>query len=133
QALLEKTMAKVRREKEAWYRDEKQATRAEVATEYDRRREYRLIDMLANQLWHGLDENGEARTVPDVQIDRKMLVDQFGDGVLAEISRNRLGGKRAIYGDNGSSPEEVAQFFGFASASEMISVLQNTPRKRDAV
>lgn len=133
QALLEKTMAKVRREKEAWYREEKRAVRAEVATEYDRRREYRLIDMLANQLWHGLDENGEARTVPDVQIDRKMLVDQFGDGVLAEISRARLGGKRAIYGDNGSSPEEVAQFFGFASASEMIFVLQNTPKKRDAV
>ncbi|WP_413872328.1 rhodanese-like domain-containing protein [Albidovulum sp.] len=74
QALLEKTMTKVRREKEAWFREEKQATRAEVAVEYDRRPEYRLIDMLANQTWHGLDEDSNARAVPDVQIDRKMLV-----------------------------------------------------------
>lgn len=133
QALLEKTMAKVRREKQAWYKDEKRAVRAEVATEFDRQPRYRLIDMLANQIWNGLDEDGEARTVPDVQIDRKMLVEQFGEGVLPEISRTRLGGKRAIYGDNGSSPQEVAEFFGFGSAVEMIEVLQNTPKKQDAI
>ena len=130
QALLEKTMAKVRREKEAWFREEKSATRAEVAASIDREPRYRLIDMLANQVWVGADADA---VIPDMQIDRKMLVEQFGEGVIAELSRQRFGGKRAIYGDNGASPQEVAEFFGFKSASEMISVLQNTPKKRDAI
>jgi hypothetical protein len=128
QRLLEKTMEKVRREKESWFREEKKAVYAEVSSEFDRQPRYRLIDMLANQKWTGVDQK-----VSDMQIDRKMLVEQFGDGVLAEVSPQRLGGKRAIYGDSGSSPEEVAQFFGFGSASEMVSVLQNTQRKKGAI
>lgn len=128
QSLLEKTMAKVRREKEAWFRSEKKAVTAEVIAETERQPRYRLINMLANQKWAGSDE-----AVPDMQIDRAMLVDQFGEGVLPELSRNRLGGKRAIYGDGGASPEEVAQFFGFDGAADMIEVLQNTPKMKDAV
>jgi hypothetical protein len=128
QRLLEKTMEKVRREKESWFREEKKAVYAEVSSEFDRQPRYRLIDMLANQKWIGGDQK-----VSDMQIDRKMLVEQFGDGVLAEVSPQRLGGKRAIYGDSGSSPEEAAQFFGFGSASEMVSVLQNTQRKKGAI
>lgn len=130
QTLLEKTMAKVRREKEAWYKAEKRAAYAEVAAEFDRRPEYRLIDMLANQTWIGAEPGVE---IPDMQIDRKMLVDQFGEGVIPELARTTFGGKRAIYGENGVSPEEAAQFFGFGSAAEMIAVLQNTAKKRDAV
>ena len=130
QRLLERTMAKVRREREAWYRAEKKAVTKEVASEFDRRPEYRLIDLLANQVWIGADDGA---AIPDMQIDRKMLVEQFGEGVLPELSRNRLGGKRAIYGENGESPQGVAEFFGFAGAEEMIAIMQNTSRKRDAI
>jgi hypothetical protein len=130
QSLMARVMAKVRREREAWYRAEKKAVLAEVTADVERRREYRLVDLLANQSWQGAVDGAE---IPDMQIDRKALVEQFGDGVLAEVSRQQLGGKRAIYGDNGTAPEEVAQFFGFASAAEMVRTLQNTPRKRDAI
>ena len=130
QLLMARVMAKVRREREAWYRAEKKAVLAEVTADVERRREYRLVDLLANQVWHGAVDGAE---IPDMQIDRKALVEQFGDGVLAEVSRQRFGGRRAIYGDNGAAPEEVAQFFGFASAAEMVRTLQNAPRKRDAI
>ena len=130
QSLMARVMAKVRREREAWYRAEKKAVLAEVTADVERRREYRLVDLLANQVWHGAVDGAE---IPDMQIDRKALVEQFGDGVLAEVSRQRFGGRRAIYGDNGAAPEEVAQFFGFASAAEMVRTLQNAPRKRDAI
>ncbi|MFK7942609.1 MAG: hypothetical protein AB8B85_06825, partial [Paracoccaceae bacterium] len=92
QKLLKKTMDKVRREKEAWFKAEKKAVREEVEASTNARREYRLIEALANQ--KVLGEDGDA---PDLQIDRKELVERFGDGVLAEISRTRLGGKRALY------------------------------------
>jgi len=130
QSLMARVMAKVRRERESWYRAEKKAVLAEVTADVERRREYRLVDLLANQVWHGAVDGAE---IPDMQIDRKALVEQFGDGVLAEVSRQRFGGRRAIYGDNGAAPEEVAQFFGFASAAEMVRTLQNAPRKRDAI
>ena len=130
QSLMARVMAKVRRERETWYRAEKKAVLAEVTADVERRREYRLVDLLANQVWHGAVDGAE---IPDMQIDRKALVEQFGDGVLAEVSRQRFGGRRAIYGDNGAAPEEVAQFFGFASAAEMVRTLQNAPRKRDAI
>jgi hypothetical protein len=121
QTLLERTMAKVRREREAWFREERKATRDEVAKEYANRREYQLI---------------EAMTASDgPQIDRKMLEEQFGKGVTAEMTRQRLGGKRAIYGDgeNTVTPQEAADLFGFANAVEMVEVLQNTGKFAEAV
>jgi hypothetical protein len=121
QTLLERTMAKVRREREAWFREERKATRDEVAKEYANRREYQLI---------------EAMTASDgPQINRKMLEEQFGKGVTAEMTRQRLGGKRAIYGDgeNTVTPQEAADLFGFANAVEMVEVLQNTGKFAEAV
>ena len=133
QALLEKTMAKVQREKQAWYKQEKSALRAEVAAEFDRQPRYRLIDLLANRRWNGDLEEGAVQTIPDLRIDRDMLVEQFGDVVLAEMSRTRFGGKRAIYGPDGMSPQEAAEFFGFRSPFEMVEILRETPKKADAI
>ena len=129
QRLLERTMLKVRREKEAWFKAEKKAVREEVEASTNKKREYRLTEMLSNQRWLGETD----QEIPDMQIDRDELVEIFGEGVLPEINRTRLGGKRAIYGKNAESPEAVADFFGFKSASEMIEVLQNTPKRLDAI
>lgn len=128
QALLEKTMAKVRREKEKWWKDERSQVREEVTGMVNSKPEHRLIEMLANQRWIGSDN-----AVPDFQLDRKELVEAFGDGVLAELSRNRFGGKRAIYGADGMSLYEAADFFGFANPSEMVETLQNTGKRQDAI
>jgi hypothetical protein len=48
QTLLEKTIAAVRRRREAWWRAETKAVRAEVEAEFATRREFRLVEALAN-------------------------------------------------------------------------------------
>ncbi|WGR61452.1 hypothetical protein E3U26_12415 [Paracoccus ferrooxidans] len=128
--LLEKTMAKVRREKESWWKAERKQLRAEVEARTNALPQYRLIEAMANGRILTLD--GE-QPAPDVRISRKDLVEQFGPGVLAELSRERFGGKRAIYADDGLSTGVAAEMFGFAGAVEMVQILQNTTKRIDAI
>lgn len=128
QKLLEKTMAKVRREKQKWWKKERADVRKEVEGVIQSQREYRLIEMLANQNWFGSDE-----AVPDFQIDRNQLVEAFSDAVIGELSRKNLGGQRAIYGADGMSLYEAADFFGFTNPVEMVETLQNTVKMKDAI
>ena len=129
--LLARTMEAVRRKAERWWKDERKAVRAEVEARVNALPQYRLIEAMANGRY--LDAEGNATDAPDVRIDRKLLVEQFGEGVLAELGVPRLGGKRAIYGAEGISPMAAAQMFGFRSAPDMIDILQNTTKRRDAI
>lgn len=126
--LLEKTMAKIRREQEAWFKEERKNVTKEVTDDLRRRPVYRLTELLANGVWHGAAEDFEA---PDMRMDRKALVDMFGAGVLEELRNTR--GKRAIYKDDGLSPEEVARYFDFNTPGEMIEALQNAPKLKEAI
>lgn len=128
QKLLEKTMAKIRREKEKWWKAERADVRKEVETRVNSQREYRLIEAIANKKWIGSD-----RKVPDFQLDRAELVEMFGDGVLSEISRKRIGGRRALYAKGGDSLGVVADFFGFQNPSEMITTLQNAGKRKEVI
>jgi len=130
-ALLEKTMDAVRRKTEKWWKDERKQVKEEVTKRLNDLPQYRLIEAMANGRVLG---DGDAVTeAPDVRIDRKALVDQFGAGVLAELSRERFGGKRAVYGDDGLPPGVAADMFGFAGPSEMVQILQNTSKRVDAI
>lgn len=126
--LLSKTMAAVRREKEAWYKAEKKAVGEEVEDLIDKMPVFRLTELLGNKVWFGSENE-----IPDMRIDRQALVDMFGVGVLAEISQKKVGGGRAIYGPNGSHPAEVADYFGFAGPVQMVEALQNAGKRVDAV
>jgi len=128
QRLLKRMMAKITREKKAWFKEERQAVREQVETRINEMPEYRLIEALGNGRWLG-DEDTE---VPDFRIDRDTLVAEFGQDTLAEIDRSQVGGRQAIYGPNGSTPSEVAEFFGFRNAREMVDALK-AAGKRDAV
>lgn len=128
--LLNRTMERVRREKAAWWKAERAEVRKEVEARLNALPQYRLIEALANGRW--LNEDG-ASDAPDLRIDRKALVDQFGPGILAEISRERFGGKRAIYGDAGMTPAAAAEMFGFSGAPDMVQILQNTTKRVEAI
>lgn len=129
QSLMEKTMAVERRKVEAWWKAEYKQVLDETTKAINSQRPYRLTEMLANQVWL----SDTKRDVPDIQMDRKALVDTFGAGVLAELSREKIGGKRAIYRDGGASLMEVADLFGFASPQEMVETLQNAGKRKDAI
>ena len=93
--------------------------------------QYRLIEAMANgRVLVGPDDVVDAA---DVRISRKELVEQFGAGVLPELSRERFGGKRAIYSDDGIPPALAAEMFGFAGPVEMVQILQNTRKRVEAI
>lgn len=127
--LLSRMMEKIRREKQAWYKEERKSVMAQVSRMADRRKEYRLIDLMANRTWAGSDPEG----LPDIRIDRDALVERYGEGVIPKINRQRFGGNRAIYAKGGVSPDFAADYFGFRDADEMIEVLINTMKKRDFI
>lgn len=129
QSLMEKTMAVEQRKVDAWWKAEYKQVLDETTKAINSQRPYRLTEMLANQVWL----SDTKRDVPDIQMDRKALVDTFGAGVLAELSREKLGGKRAIYRDGGASLMEVADLFGFANPQEMVETLQNAGKRKDAI
>ena len=129
QALMKRTMEKVRRETQKWFKDEKAAVRKEVEASVNKMPVYRLTEMATNQKWLGETD----QDVPDIQIDRDALVEQFGDGVIAELGRSKIGGKRAIYTKNGARPEMVAQMFGFKSVPEMVGALQNAGKRKEFI
>ena len=129
--LRERMLEKVRREKEAWWKAERKQVRAEVEAHTNALPQYRLIEAMANgRVLVGPDEIVDAA---DVRISRKELVEQFGAGVLPELSRERFGGKRAIYSDDGIPPALAAEMFGFAGPVEMVQILQNTRKRVEAI
>ena len=76
----------------------------------------------------------EDPTIPDDhRLDRQALIDEFGEGVIEELSRARLGGTRAIYAAEGDSPAGAADFFGFSSSLQMVEALQNAGKRQDAI
>jgi predicted ABC-type ATPase len=128
--LMTKVMAKLRREKEAWYKDERAAVAEQVEAEFAQRREFRLFEALANQRWIG---NEQPETL-DFRIDRAELVEQFGEAKVAQMGKAMLGGKRGVYAkDSGNSPSDVAKFFGFKSAQEMVDVVVAAGNPKAAV
>ena len=126
--LIKRTMEKVRREKEKWYKAERAEVRKEVSAAISSRPEYRLIEVMANKVWVGKDVQ-----VPDIQLDRAELAEAFGDGIFTELSRSKIGGKRAIYKAGGISLSEAAEFFGFESPVKMVDALQNAGKRKDAI
>ena len=127
--LRRKVMEKVRREKTKWWRDEKKQMRETVAAEFARRRKFQLVSMLADKVWLP-DGNTD---VADIRIDQAALVEIAGPGIIAELSRSKLGGRRNIYGKDGVHPQQVADMFGFENVQTMIEELQNTPPYKKAL
>ena len=128
-SLMNRTMEKVRRETQAWFKEEKEAVRVEVEASANRMPVYRLTELATNQKMLGDTDE----TVPDIQIDRDQLVEQFGEGVIAELSRARIGGRRAIYTKGGESPGMVAEMFGFSTALDMVEALQNAGKRKEFI
>lgn len=129
QRLMKKTMAKVRRETEAWFKAEKKEVKKEVESMSEGIPAYQLVELLSGGSWLGNPD----QDAPDVQMDRAALVDMFDDGVLAELSRSKLGGKRAIYKKGGEDLGVIADMFNFESVPAMIEALQNAGKRSDFI
>lgn len=127
--LRAKTMEKVRRETKAWWKRERAAVVKEVEAEINQQPVYRLFEAAANGVWLGNDD----AEIGDMRIDRIALVERYGEGILSEIGKTSVGGKRAVYTEGGMDLEVAAEFFGFESANQMVEALQNAGKRKEVI
>lgn len=123
--LLNKMMAKVRRSRTKEHKARVKAASVEIEEELLQRPEYQLINALG-----GLEpEAGQL----GARIDRKQLIENFGEAILEELSRSRHGTNTNLYIANGADMDLVAESFGYPNAFVMINTLRATPPLKKAV
>lgn len=125
--LLAETMAPIRREREKWYREEREAVRQQVEAEINARPEYRAIEWLGNRRWLG---EGQPEAMPDMRLSKTVLVERYGAGITKTLPR----GKYPVYAvEGGFDPDEVAGWFGFDSGDAMISAMERAQPRKQAI
>ncbi|QIB38120.1 hypothetical protein G3A56_09065 [Rhizobium oryzihabitans] len=125
--LRQEIMAPIKRETERWFKEEKGKVRDEVAEQINRTPVYRAWEWLGNRRWLG----GETPDgLPDMRLDRQMLVDRYGEGVLKTLPRGRF----TLYANEGGmDPDEVAGWFGFESGDALVHSLEKAQLRREAI
>ncbi|NTZ90470.1 hypothetical protein [Agrobacterium tumefaciens] len=125
--LRQEIMAPIKRETERWFKEEKGKVRDEVTDQINRAPVYRAWEWLGNRRWLG-GETPEG--MPDMRLDRQMLVDRYGEGVLKTLPRGRF----TLYANEGGmDPDEVAGWFGFESGDALVQSLEKAPLRREAI
>ena len=125
--LLTKTMAAIRRGREAWYNEELRNEMAAVAEQVNAEPRYRLIEALGNQRRL---EGGEVLPIDTLRLDKQELVDTYGPEILNELSRARIGGQRPIWQEEGGvGLDEVAEVYGFKNGKAMVDALRGAPKR----
>lgn len=124
--LLKQLIEEQRREQEAWWREEKAATRAEVRRELGERREYRAIHAFRTGTMLDGSEVPDALKGADgrvYKLDRDSLRAMLGPAFEAQLNR-RLAFTWVREG--GVHPDVVAGVFGFGSGHEMVQAMAGT-------
>lgn len=138
--VMREAMAPIRREAEKAFQEEKARITAEVTKRINAAPSFRAFEWIVNGRWLGEDA---PKDMPDMRLDRAALVDRYGEGVLATLSRDdvsakgerarKAGWKRNAYAEGGMDPDEVAGWFGFDSGDALVSVLERIPDRKQAI
>lgn len=111
-ALLEKTMNQIFVQRSEEYRARKQQLSEEIAAGLGQIDTYRTL--------FRLQQDKE-----QLRLDKKQLVEVFGEEVLQELGRKRMGGRREIWSaKDGADIDVVAQSLGWTDAATMIDALR---------
>ncbi len=123
ETLTQRAMAEAAREKEAWWREERDQVKEKVTQDVDARPVYQAFRFLIEGK---LPEGVEPSFVVLGKLSRKVLVENYGPEILNRLPR-AFG---RIYGENGVHPDYVAEAFGFGSGDALVqALLQMQPRK----
>jgi hypothetical protein len=114
-ALLFRTMAAIRRERTKAWKAEESRVRDDVTATVNRRPEFRALHLLRT----GRFIDDPDREPVKMRLDRKWIVDRFGEDTLALLPK----GVPALYTDGGDSPDAIASLVGFRSGDDMIRAL----------
>ena len=118
QRLMNKLMARIRLQRTKTYNAERKALTTTVEEELRQTRTYQTIERL---------QTGETR------LNRQQIVDQFGEDALRDMNREKLGGKRAVYGPGGADLSVMAELMGYDSETQLIDELRGAQKFSIAV
>jgi hypothetical protein len=127
QQLDAKLLAEVRREQEESWKAQRDEIRTEVEAEVYARREYRALSAVLR----GTHPNGDAlveglETKP-LRLSRALIVQTFGEARLKRLPRF------SYVKDAGVDPETVAGMFGYTSADELLTALEDVAPMRQVI
>jgi len=125
--LLAETMAPIRRAKEKWFKDERAKVREEVERNTNAQPVYRAMEWMGNRRWLG---DGQPEAMPDIRFSKDVLVERYGEGVLATLPR----GKFTVYAvEGGLDPDDAAGWFGFSSGDAMVQAMERAPNRKEFI
>jgi hypothetical protein len=123
-ALLFKTMEKIRREKSAEMRAQRASIRSEVTQALNEQPQFRLLHLLRTGRWLGEPD----RPVQNVKLNTGWLIDNYGEDVLDKLPRGLQ-----IYKGDGLDGDTIAEMVGMSSGSEVVNSLLGMRAASDAL
>lgn len=124
--LTREIMRPVREAREKGYREELAAATREADGRINALPVYRATEWLTNRRWLG----DEAPALPVLRLSRPILVERYGEAVLAALPRGRF---TAYAATGGVDPDEAAGLFGFSSGDEMIQAMALVPKREATI
>lgn len=120
--LTKAVMRPVRIARTAWYHDEVMVVTRDVEAQTNALPIYRVTEWLFNRRWLG----GEPRDLPVLRLSRAILVERYGEAVLAVLPRGRF---TAYAATGGVDPDYLAGLFGFSSGDELVQAMVLMPKR----
>lgn len=124
--LTREMLRPVREAREKDYRQELAAATAEAEGRINALPVYRATEWLTNRRWLG----EEMPALPTIRLSRPILVERYGEAVLAALPRGRFTAHAAT---GGVDPDEAAGLFGFSSGDEMIQAMALVPKREATI
>lgn len=119
-------MAAVNREQKAWYREERERVREEVAAELAEDPGYQALDWITRGKWIGAEQPAE---LEPFKLSRPIIVSEYGADQLKAFPPSF--GK--VYAAEGVHPDFAAELFGFDSGQALFDDWKGKPRRSDAI
>lgn len=119
-------LQQLRRERAAWWREERTAVRANLTATIGAQPVYRALALL--QRGTQPDGTSLAPGTDAFKLSQELLVEQFGDGVLKRLPRPLVYTKR-----DGVPPAVAAELLGFPSSTALVQALIQAPPIAEAI
>lgn len=130
ESLSTKLLAVMLREQKKWWKDQRDAIRAEVAEEVHAMRVYKALSFLQ----YGKNPDGtDVEGLVPAKIAKSVLVDEYG--YPQEFLKRLPGsGRSRVYTvEGGAHPDEIAALFGYPSGTALVQDLVNARPMRQLI
>lgn len=126
--LQTKLLRDLTREREAWWKSEREKMRADVATEAGQQPIFRALAAIQK----GTHPDGrplvEGEEATPLKLAKADLVDRYTPEEMKALRRRQL-----YAAEGGASPDVVAQLTGFSSGDELVKALLVAPSMRETI